>query len=489
MKINKLFMIVPVLAISSLASCNSDPYAGRIKIRFLHNVAKGELTTFMTNAAEEFNDSEEWNPGLKYYVDASQESGSYDDLVTNTINNIATDSYCDIFYGYPDSIQKLNKRSIVYNMDQFIEDEEYGLDEETLNDILPNYLEEGRNYPIEGTYSMPFSKSSEVMYTNANLINFDLSKYDSTINGNGKITKSYLDNLTWEELFDRFCPAFDAYLKDESIDASEKIIKPYNGKMAIFSYDSDDNFFITLCKQYGYDYTKLDPTDKKVGGKILFNNENVRDLMLKFNDYYSKGYLHTGMTYGGAKKAYTSDLFNNCGTLFTVSSTAGAKNTYNENFETIPLHIPHVVDSEGKHHRDVISQGPSVALLDHGSDERGLGAWLFYKFFLKEKSTLWSVGTKAGYLPITQSGYESDEYAERCDKTGKSAGELEYNLAVTYEYVGKINSDLFDSPVFDRSGDARTQAGAALAQCLIEKNANADTIMAILNACVNAALS
>ncbi len=492
MKINKVLMIIPLLAVGSLAGCKPDPYAGRIKIRFLHNVAKGELTTFMENAAQEFNDDPELNPDLKYYIDASQESGSYDDLVTKTIDSIATDGYCDIFYGYPDSIQKLIKRSIVYDINDFIEDEEYGLSDEELADILPNYLQEGRNYPIEGTYSMPLSKSSEVMYVNGNLVGFNLSKYSTSIGVNGILTKSYLDNLTWEELFENLCPTLDMYMKDPDIEDSRKLIKPYNNKLSYISYDSDSNFFITLAKQYGYDYTEI------VNGKgeIKFNNENMARLLLKLNSYYNKpvgnyegsSYLTTGMIIGGTKSSYGSDMFNNNACLFTISSTAGAKNNYNSNFESVPVRIPHA-EVNGVAHRDVISQGPSVALLDHGSDERGLGAWLFYKYFLTQKSTSWSVGTKAGYLPITRSGYESEEYQERTSKEGKQAGELEYNLAVTYEYVARIQNNLFDSPVFDQSGAARTQAGSALTQSILLKNATLDGIMSILNSCKNIAMN
>ena len=241
---------------------------------------------------------------------------------------------------------------------------------------------------------------------------------------------------------------------DPDIPADKKLLVEYNKRKAIFAYDSDDNFFITLAQQYGYDYTELVETASGIKkGEIKFANTNIAKLLLKFNEYYKKGYLITGGTYGGEKHAYTSDLFNNKACLFTVSSTAGAKNTYNSLFTTVPLRIPHVereVNGQMKVFRDVISQGPSIAILDHGDKERAKGAWLFYKYFLYDRSTMWSVGTQSGYLPILASSLESEEYQDACSTEGKEAGTVEYNLAVTYQYQTQIANDLFSSPVFDK---------------------------------------
>ena len=42
--------------------------------------------------------------------------------------------------------------------------EEYGWTEEEQEDYVAAYLEEGSNYSVPGTFSLPLSKSTEAMY-------------------------------------------------------------------------------------------------------------------------------------------------------------------------------------------------------------------------------------------------------------------------------------------------------------------------------------
>lgn len=490
--------ISTLLALGALTGCGGDGPSsdGRIHIEFWQNTDKSLVSPALEGWADEFNNSEEYNPGLKYYINAKQHGGSYDDLIKETLDKITTDAYPDILYGYPDSFQRLIDRSIVLDFDQFMnsEDPDIALTQAEKDDIFQTYLDEGSNYCGKGNdgklYSFPFSKSTEVMYCSSVLINADLSKYDPTINNGEKLTTAYLDNLTWDELFEKLCPAIIAHDSDpDVIAAGKQFITPYQGKSAIFAYDSDDNFFITLAKQYGYKYTELvrDSSGKPTGGKILFDNDEMAGLMVKLNEYYKKGYLITGNVYGDGKHAYTSSLFLNKAALFTVSSTAGAKNTYTNLFRTVPLHLPHYVDEDNVAHRDIISQGPSVAILDHGNDEKALGAWLFLRFFFKEKNVLWSTSTSAGYLPTTKSGYASQTYKDISDPSAYEAGTLEYNLAVTYQYCAKVQGEQFISPVFAQSGPARTQAGFGLAQCLQVTNPTVSGLKLILAECRNRA--
>ena len=57
-------------------------------------------------------------------------------------------------------------------------------DEYDASDFVPAYLEEGQQYIRQGTYSLPFLKSSEVMFYNIQGVNKAMTYYDSSIASN-----------------------------------------------------------------------------------------------------------------------------------------------------------------------------------------------------------------------------------------------------------------------------------------------------------------
>ena len=493
-------LIAPMMLVSVLAGCNKNVDDGKIHIKFIHNIDK-TVAESIVHWADEFNTDETVNPDLKYFIEAGQTSGSYDDLVNKTVDQLSTDSYGDILYAYPDSIQKLIKRSVVVDLDDYInsDDPDLKLSQDIVSDIMPGYWQEGKEYIETGTYSMPFSKSSEVMFVNKRLIGFNLNTlktkgiYDkdfSDVGTGGILSKDYLNSLTWEELFGKLAPALKDYndhapakYTEGGTEVNMKLYEPdASGKSAVVGVDSDDNFFITLAKQYNIPYTARSGKE----GQVLFDNDQMATLLVNYAQYYRDGLVTTGKIYGGEKKAYTSDLFLSNSCLFTISSTAGAKNIKSKSIIADALNVPHAADTTLPDYNKVISQGPSVCILDHGDDERIEGAWRFYKFFLEKKSALWAVGTTSGYLPILKSTYETEDYDEISSTTGKTEGSVDYCLAITYKYSQTIQNRLFSSPVFNQSAGARTQAGSAMAQALLSTGTK-DAIRTILNTCAGIA--
>lgn len=133
-------------------------------------------------------------------------------------------------------------------------------------------------------YTMPFSKSTEVLYYNKTF--FD---------ANGLTVPT-----TWEEM--------------EATCAKIKEIDPNSIPLG---YDSESNWFITMCEQYGSDYTSAS------GDHYLFNNETNRGFIKMFREWYQKGYLTTQKLYG----AYTSGLFTSTDEVksyMSIGSSAGA---------------------------------------------------------------------------------------------------------------------------------------------------------------------
>jgi len=384
-----------------------------------------------------------------------KETGGYPDVKNKAISQLATGEHPDLIVAYPDAVQELVDYQAVVKLDDYLDDPVYGWTEEEREDVIETYLDEGCQYPLPGYYSLPFAKSTEAMYYNKSvLIGLNLAGVDASINGGNPISEDYLEDLTWEELFGHLIPALQAY--DAAADNDHKILTGSKYKHSIFGYDSDDNLFITLAEQYGYPYTSIDEYGE---GSIDFVNDGMKGLMKTFNAAYKSGGF---ITKGSNNNDYTNYSFTDNCSLFSVGSTGGAKYQYSQNFVTGVAPIPHAEGEDPK----VINQGPSLAILKH-DDNRALASWLFYKFFTNTANNAnWSITT--GYAPVRYSVLTNDDYMEFCNPDGKDGEDL--MKAITMSYVGTIGNDLFSSPVFKGSSEARTQVGGLMTNCLLSEN-------------------
>ena len=435
------------------SSAERDP----VKIEFMSNTSYGDNIDSFIAAFQKIY------PWIE--VTNTKESADYQGVVDKVISGIPANNYPDIVSGYPDAFEGIMEAGKLVKLDKYINDPVIGWSEEDLEDIIETYLEEGQKYPIPGTYSLPFSKSTEALFYNKDvIIGLDLHTIDPTINNGDPLNEDYINDLTWEELFDKLCPAIVAY--NETLPADSKILKDSDTySKAVFGYDSDDNLFITLAESYGYPYTSINDMGE---GSIDFVNDGMKGLMKKFHEYYEKGYL---VTKGTAKDGkYTNYSFTAEAALFTVGSTGGLKYQVCNSFETAIAPLPH---PEGKP-RKVISQGPSIAILNHGDPNRVEAAWLFSKFITNpENSLVWAVNT--GYLPIRYSVSESSAYRAPID-AGLEADvhSLEHLQALCSQYIGDhtfVGDCLFGNPVFKGSAVARKQVGG-LATTIIGMSAD-----------------
>lgn len=390
-------------------------------------------------------------------VNNVKQQGSYDDLKNMCINGFAVDNYPDLVAAYPDSVADFINNAKALDVDPYMNDERIGWTSTDFADIPESYIEAGQQYSIPGTYSLPASKSTEALYYNQDaLINLNLSAYDASINGGKPLNDNYLKNLTWEELFDHLVPALDAY--DQAQDEKHKIIdRTTFPDWAWVGYDSDDNLFITLAEQYGYGYTAVNQKTGK--GEILFNNDGLKELMKKFKGYYDKHYFTTkGVINTNVNYRSTADAM-----LFSIGSTGGVKYQFSaDNPHNVGVgHLP--VAANGNH--SVISQGPDFAFLDHNNDNRAKATWLFYKLFTSAKYNIqWA--TLTGYSPIRYSVLESEEYQAYSDYESQEDKTLDRLYAFNASYAASAIDDLFTSPVFKGSSEARNQVGTIFASCV-----------------------
>lgn len=469
MKTNRL-LITSIVALLGLTACGAPARSNENKSAPDSGAesqsgavdAQTEITIWTTyndtyqaiinNCIEEF---EGLYPNVK--VNNVKQQGSYDDLKKMCVDGFAVDNYPDIVSAYPDSVADFLNNGKGLDMNPYMNDKEIGWTDEDFDDIPESIIKAGQNYSIPGTYSLPCSKSTEAMYYNQDvLIGLDLSSINAQINNGQPLNDNYFQNMTWEELFDKLVPALDAY--DQAQPADKKIIdRTTYADWAWVGYDSDDNLFITLAEQYGYDYTAINQTTGK--GEILFDNAGMKGLMKKFAGYNANHYFTTkGVIKQNVNYRSTVDAM-----LFSIGSTGGVKYQFSadnpHNVGVAP--IPH---AEGKAMK-VISQGPDFAFLDHNNANKAKATWLFYKLFTNTKyNTSWALAT--GYSPIRYSVMETKDYLDYADAAGQDPKTLDRLYALNASYAAKAAQYFFTSPVFKGSSEARNQVATIYAACV-----------------------
>ncbi len=500
MKLKKVVALsLGVLAGMSLASCGGSNSgetaynAGFIKEKTTINlwtIVGTDNQTYLNNYIESFKKLE---PNVT--INNVKQSTNYNGLATMVESGFAADNYPDLVQAYPDAVSDFLSYGKAVNLETYMDstvtksgselkgdyaDSKYdagktyqiGWTAEEKADIVPAYLSEGQGYVVEGTYSLPFSKSTEAMFYNAALIGITIPG----INDGRALDKNYFDNLTWEELFDNFCPKFIEY--NNALPEDQKILKNDQEYSAVFAYDSDDNLFITLAEQYGYDYTSIDTT--KGVGSCKFNNDNMKALMKKWNEYAKKGYI---ISKGSAGDNYTNTYFTKRNTLFSVGSTGGVKYQFDSSdpMDVQVARIPQPKDGKknaaaGEKKICQINQGPSLCVLDHDDENRRLASWLFYKHITNYENSLdWAINS--GYSGIRLSALDSDDFAEAFDESKYQTKTLDKLMARNSKLASTVKDMLYTSPSFKGSAECRTQAGGLMTYALTKTSDMSDTAL------------
>ena len=438
---------------------------------YLWTTAGTDSQNVLNRWVEEFKEIEP-----KVTVVNVKQSASYDELENLIRTGFTGNNYPDIAYAYPDNVANYIDFGKAVKLDSYIDNPTYGWTAEEKADFIPAYLQEGQQYTVEGTWSLPFSKSTEAMFYNEDvLIGLDLSKIDATINNGDPLNAQYLNNLTWEELFGKLAPAILKY--DAEV---RNIIEPCDDtKTRVLGYDSDDNLFITLARQYGLPYTSVENGK----GSIDFNTPEMKELLKKFNGYYQAGYFTTK---GANEGNYVNELFTKNQLLFSIGSTGGTTYQFSDD-NPMNIGVARIPQHQGGT-ASTIMQGPSMVILDHNDENRRLASWLFYKYMTEAENTLEWGTSSTGYFPIRQSNLTDPEYLELSDVESKQDQSIDRLLASVNNYFPTMDDTLFTSPAFKGSSQARTAVGGAFTQALLATGDEAAIDKAITDA-LNAAES
>lgn len=412
-----------------------------VTITFYHTMGTN-LSDVLNLYIQEFN---KLYPNIT--VNATQ-VGGYDDVRDQISTEITVGNQPNIAYCYPDHVALYNLAGAVTTLDSLIDSkvevthadgtkEILGLTEDQKNDFIEGYYNEGRQYGDGKMYTLPWSKSTEVLYYNKTFFDQHGLKVPTT----------------WDEM--------------EEVCAQIKAIDPESIPLG---YDSEGNWFITMTEQYGSPYTSATEPH------YLFNNDTNKAFVKKFREWYQKGYLTTQTLYG----AYTSALFvaeSGTRSYMSIGSSAGASHqrpTADSNgnypFEVGITTIPQVNPANPK----VISQGPSVCIFNKSNPQEVIASWLFVKYFTTSVEFQAEFSMASGYVPVLKSVASNPQYKEFVAKAdgGKYITSLSAKVCLEQEKA------YYTSPAFNGSSTARSQVQTLLATCLSSQdNGNVDKMI------------
>ena len=399
-----------------------------VTINFYHTMG-ANLREVLDNYIVEFN---KLYPNITIVHD---QVGGYDDVRDQISKEILAGNQPHIAYCYPDHVAMYNSAEAVTTLDSLIAStievtradgtkEILGLTDEQKADFIPGYYNEGKQFGDGLMYTLPLSKSTEVLYYNKTF--FD--EHNLTV------------PTTWDEL--------------EAVCAKIKEIDPTSIPLG---YDSESNWFITMCEQLQSPYTSAN------GDHFLFDNETNREFVERFNGWFQKGYLTTQTLY----KAYTSGLFvaqEGTRSYMSIGSSAGAThqrpNMVNGEY---PFEVGiATVPQADANNKKVISQGPSLCIFQKANPQEVIASWLFVKFLTTTVEFQAEFALASGYVPVLKSVSQHPVYAGELEKA--NGGDFITSLAAK---VCLEQADFYyTSPAFVGSSVARTQVGNLIANCL-----------------------
>ena len=362
--------------------------------------------------------------------------GSYDDVRDQISTEITVGNQPNIAYCYPDHVALYNLAKAVVQMDNLIDSditvtradgstEILGLTDEQKADFIEGYYNEGRQFGDNLMYTLPLSKSTEVLY------------YNKTFFEEHGLTPPE----TWEKM--------------EALCSEIKEIDPQSIPLG---YDSEANWFITMCEQGGTPYTSAS------GDHYLFNDPANKAFVKLFREWYQMGYLTTQTLYG----SYTSGLFvseDGIRSYMSIGSSAGAKHQRPKKnaegeypFEVGITTIPQLNADNKK----VISQGPSLCVFQKENPQEVIASWLFVKYLATNVEFQAEFSMASGYVPVLKSVGANPVYADFISKADGG----DYISALSAKVCLDQESAYYTSPAFNGSSTARSQVGALLAACL-----------------------
>lgn len=421
-----------------------------VTIKFYHTMGQN-LRSVLVKYIEKFN---QIYPNITI---EEEQVGGYDDVRSQIATELTVGSEPNMAYCYPDHVALYNNTGKVVTLDNLIASQVsdgnggiIGLTNEQLSDFIEGYYNEGKQFGDGLMYTLPFSKSTEVLYYNKTFF----EEHNLSV-PNHWFSEGENDATSLEYVCEK--------------------IKEIEPSCIPLGYDSEANWFITMAEQCGADYTSA------TGDHYLFNNATMRTVLERFRDWYQKGYITTQTLFG----AYTSGLFVNVKegethSYMSIGSSAGAthqrpeavtklddagKEVTEYPFEVGIASIPQMSQT----YKRVISQGPSICIFNKANPQEVVATWLFAKYLVTSTQFQAEFSAASGYVPVLKSVSEVSTYKKNLDNADGGKNIAFLSAKVCLEQVEAY----YTSPAFVGSSVARDQVGSLLSTVLAKEAANA----------------
>lgn len=360
-----------VMSVMTLVGCSkketANPAAteatksedGSLHLTFYYPVqVGGDVAKLIEKACNEFNAE---NPGI---VVEPIYTGSYDDTVTKIQTAIQGGTPPDVFVSLATQRYTMADTGMAMALDDIIAADEDG--EEYIADFLPGFMED--SYVDGKIYSIPFQRSTEIMYYNKD-----------------KFVEAGLDPESppenWDELLE--------YAKKLTTDDCYGVGIALNSGSAQWT-------FTAYSLQNSADGKQLMSED---GKQVYFNTpENVEALQF-WLDLQNK---HKVMAEGVVQWTDLPTQFL-AGEVAMIYHTTGNMTNINNNaeFEFGTCFLP------GNKQMGAPTGGGNFYISSGLSEERVQAAWKFIRFMTEtERAAQWSLDT--GYVATRQSCFETD---------------------------------------------------------------------------------
>ena len=335
-------------------------------ITFWHAM-NGQLEKALQKLTDDFMAA---NPNIKVEL---QNQSQYKDLQAK-INATLTSpkDLPTITQAYPNWLYSAAEQDALVDFTPYIENETIGFKE---GEEIRSDLMEGAQ--INGVqYGIPFNKSTEVLFYNADLLKQYGVKVPTTL--------------------------------DELKEAAKTIYEKSNHEVVGAGFDSLNNYYAIGMKNKGVDFTK----------ELDFASDASKEVVKYYADGIRDGYFRIA----GSDK-YLSGPFQNKKVAMYVGSTAGesfvAKGAQEAGFEYGVAARPEKYN---------LQQGTDIYMFEGSTtEEQRTAAFLYLKFLSSAESQLyWAQQT--GYMPTIASVLEQDEYKNSSSKVPQVLAEATKNL-------------------------------------------------------------
>ncbi len=426
-----------------------------VTVTFQHTMGK-KLVTVLNNYITEFN---ALYPNIT--IEATSPTSDYDELREQISTGLTARNSPSVAFCYPDHVALYNTMNATVPLTDWASSdltvtradgttETMGFTEAQRNDYYEQFYAEGSCYGTDTMYTLPWLKSTEVLYYNKTFFTQHADK-------------GLKVPTTWDEMW-------EACKKIKEITNDDKVIP--------LGYDSESNWFITMTEQLGQPYTSATG-----GEKYLFNTETNRKFVEDLRKYYELDYFTTKTLNSG----YTSALFdqgatNNQRCYMCIGSTGGSSYQVPEGdpFEVGVAMVPQVSTDTSKH--KVIQQGPSVCLFKKNNPQEVAAAWLFIKFMTTSVGYQGESSMSNGYTPVIKSVMDNDIYRTWLENA-QTMSEGAALPAKTVKQALDQAPYYYISPAFNGSSAARERVGAMFGKCLSAELTGGQTATDFIASC------